>query len=522
MCWMTSISFVRGWMLAPVALVLALALGYDGRRLLQLLLLAALLLPLAWPAGRWRGARALLAALIGMAFIADGVVRAYLLDVYRAHPGSSMILTAVANTHAAELHEYLQMYARQLAGWSLGGLLLLAAWLLGLSRLARLTLPWPAGGARVALIVLLVLSLAAHAVKPWRRLHPLQFWPGWFSEVAALKAGWQQLASTRARWLTEAQRARVTRDTLPTTAMLVITDSVNRDNFGLYGYARATTPALSAWREQSGGALLRFAEAWSADASTVPALRNFFHLADPARRQHLLALARAGGYHVWWIGNHDDLAIEQEHALLANHVRMVNQTPGRSSAVRDSAVLGAVRQALRDPAPNKLIVVHLLGAHPHYALRYGPDTPAFGEDAVSAALSERPAWVRALRDEYDRAILYHDGVAAQLLGALASRQGRRVWLYASDHGQNVGHDSDDAGHSPETAAGYRVPVLLWHSDAPHADPALEARPVRGDWLGWSTASLLGLSWSAFDGTRDVLSAGYRWEAPRVPGAGGPP
>jgi len=55
------------------------------------------------------------------------------------------------------------------------------------------------------------------------------------------------------------------------------------------------------------------------DSATVPALRNFFYFGQRDEcRQHLLTLASRAGYAVWWISNHDDLAIDREHAQFAD------------------------------------------------------------------------------------------------------------------------------------------------------------------------------------------------------------
>ena len=53
--------------------------------------------------------------------------------------------------------------------------------------------------------------------------------------------------------------------------------------------------------------------------------------------QHVLALARAAGYKVWWMSNHDDLVIEQQHARLADVVSGGSQS---FNAVNQLRVLG--------------------------------------------------------------------------------------------------------------------------------------------------------------------------------------
>ena len=39
-------------------------------------------------------------------------------------------------------------------------------------------------------------------------------------------------------------------------------------------------------------------------------------------------------------------------------------------------------------------------------------------------------------------------------------------MVVSDHGNEVGHEIDYAGHSPNTKAGYQVPVIMWYDHIP--------------------------------------------------------
>jgi heptose-I-phosphate ethanolaminephosphotransferase len=117
---------------------------------------------------------------------------------------------------------------------------------------------------------------------------------------------------------------------------------------------------------------------WSVDAATVPALRNFFYFGQKDESWlHLLALASRAGYAVWWISNHDNLAIDREHAQFADQVQTINKTPVPSSQSMDGGTLPLLKQAINDAAPRKLIVQHLFGAHPHYQLRHPPDRASF-------------------------------------------------------------------------------------------------------------------------------------------------
>jgi len=510
-------------------LLALIALGHDGRRIAQLAVLAApMVLWLAWPlrSTQMRRLRTLLVWLWAIGFALDGAVRAYLLDTYQAAPDSAMVLGAAANTNAREGTEYLWMHWRSAAVWC--AVLAVAGVLMGMFARRGAVAPSvrPARWAMALIALLLLVACAAYASKPWRRLHPAIFWTQWANSVHTLRSAWADQQKQRDRLMAQARSiAPAISQAGPSTVVLVITDSINRDNMALYGYGRPTTPRLLAHRAQAGGQMAVLKNAWSVDASTLPALRNMFRfgLPDSDNPPHVLALARAAGYKVWWISNHDDLAIEQQHARLADVVDMVNRTPGRASASLDGEILDCVQEALQDASTDrKLIVVHLMGAHPHYSLRFPENANPFDDDvdAVENGLVKdgRSAWVRRFRQEYDAALLYHDFVVSELLQQTrtAGKPGDYLaWMYLSDHGQEVGHVSDRAGHSPSTASGYRIPALIWRNrDALPVEA--EQRPFRADWTAWVLADLLRIRWNGQIPTRNVLSDAYRWQAPEMP------
>ncbi|MEZ2296107.1 phosphoethanolamine transferase [Variovorax sp. RCC_210] len=524
-------------------LLALIALGHDGRRIAQLAVLAApAVLWLLWPlrSARMRRLRTLCVWLWAMGFALDGAVRAYLLDTYQAAPDGAMVLGAAANTNARESSEYLWMHWRSAAVWC--AVLVGAGVLVGMfarrgaqgSQREAPATPSTASTARAprssrwltALVALaLLVSCAAYASKPWRRLHPAIFWVQWVESLHTLQSAWADQQKQRDRLMAQAKAiAPVFTQAGPSTVVLVITDSINRDNMGLYGYGRPTTPRLQAHKAQAGEQMAVLKNAWSVDASTLPALRNMFHFGLPESDNppHVLALARAAGYKVWWISNHDDLAIEQQHARFADVVDMVNRTPGRASASLDGEILDCVQEAFADTSTErKLIVVHLMGAHPHYSLRFPANANPFDDvDAVENGLVKegRSAWVRRFRQEYDAALLYHDFVVSELLQQTRSAgkpDEYRAWMYLSDHGQEVGHVSDRAGHSPSTASGYRIPAVAWRNQQPWPPHAAQ-QPFRADWTGWTLMDMLRIQWSGQKAERDVLGGSYRWEAPGIP------
>jgi heptose-I-phosphate ethanolaminephosphotransferase len=165
-----------------------------------------------------------------------------------------------------------------------------------------------------------------------------------------------------------------------------------------------------------------------------------------------------------------------------------------------------------------------MGAHPHYSLRFPEGANPFddGVDGVEASLVKdgRSAWVRRFRQEYDAALLYHDFVVSELLQMtrqVGTAGEYRAWVYLSDHGQEVGHSTDRAGHSPSTASGYRIPTIIWRNHQHRQTPVGTAdEPFRADWAGWTLTDLLNIQWAGDEPSRNVLHNEYRWNPPSLP------
>lgn len=96
-------------------------------------------------------------------------------------------------------------------------------------------------------------------------------------------------------------------------------------------------------------------------------------------------------------------------------------------------------------------------------------------------------------------------------------QEHRAWMYLSDHGQEVGHTKNFAGHSIKTSAGYRIPAIVWRNQSWPSAGQLAENPFRSDWTSWVLADLLRLEWKGKDSRYSALDSNYRWRAPITPG-----
>ncbi|REM40533.1 sulfatase, partial [Mycobacterium tuberculosis] len=81
-----------------------------------------------------------------------------------------------------------------------------------------------------------------------------------------LRSAWADQQKQRDRLMAQAKGiAPVIAQEGPSTVVLVITDSINRDNMALYGYGRPTTPRLLAHKAQTGDQMAVLKNAWSVD-----------------------------------------------------------------------------------------------------------------------------------------------------------------------------------------------------------------------------------------------------------------
>jgi heptose-I-phosphate ethanolaminephosphotransferase len=475
---------------------------------------------------------ALAALALNSLVLLNAAVEGFLFWLYGLAPKNIVVADAILGSNANEVREFIESYWPHLALVAV-----LALGVVGLlywveRRFNTLAGAAPAGNRRDRVIgtALLALFAALHINDTMAEENPLVYWPVYFTDYRAQRDFLVGVKQQVAGALVKAQ-AYETGYAGPAqqTVVLVLGESVNRSNWSLYGYGRATTPLLDVRRDQ----MLVFNNVLSSDAATAASLTKML---TPATRDrpdawlnepNVLALARNAGYHVTWLSNQEQgdgpIQILAEHA---HEQIFVNNGHGRAARSLDERVLPHLERVLAGPAPRKLIVVHMQGAHLRYELRYPAAFDVFSgmQDEVSAGLEAagRPFWVRTARNEYDNAMRYTDHVLDAIIrqaGTAASASaGAMSVLYVSDHGQEVGHFSNFSGHSATHPSGFQVPLLLWSKNEPPpsvaAQAALQDRAYRTDYLDHTVLGLLHIESCFYQPGNDVLSSQFvRFGAP---------
>lgn len=526
-----------GWL--PLVFSCGLLSGVTLERVLALalmpLLMALPFLAISLGLRRFRSGLTVLYGLWALSWSLGAGVEFYLASRYQLLPQSREVIEALIHAPENEVREIAASHVVPMAGAGLAALGM-ALWLAnGFARMstraARLSLA-PRHAVPV-LGLLFVAPLALHGNAIVQRADPIAFWPSILQEGLAQQREeaaldqWRRAANAHvAEWQPKytgpAQK----------TVVLVIGESSNRWDWSLYGYPRKTTPGLDSLRRE----MLVFRDVISSYGGTIVELTRALTPAQVGRDDawrsapSVPALARAGGYKLFWLTNQSTAYTNILFGSEADVFRLVYRGRiGRHDGSLDGQLLPELEKALADPAPRKLIVLHCLGSHEDYGLRYSAEFDVFGHspDVVSESLASRWWWVRRMRDRYDNSILYTDHLLVSAIGLLKKRtQADASLFYFSDHAQDVGHLTGSNGHQFWLESGFTVPVFLWRNRPGFpsaAERALEARPYQTDRLDSTLLSLLGITTRHDEPQFDLLGSSFRpWQRairgkPYVPG-----
>jgi heptose-I-phosphate ethanolaminephosphotransferase len=309
---------------------------------------------------------------------------------------------------------------------------------------------------------------------------------------------------------------------LPSTLVLVLGESTNRQRMSLYGYPRATTPRLDAMREQ----LTVFDNVVTPRPYTIEALQQVLTFADEQNPDAYLStpsimnMMKQAGYKTFWITNQQTMT--ERNTMLTTFSKQadeqvyLNNNREQNARQYDGDVLAPFNKALADAAPRKLIIIHLLGTHMSYKYRY-PEEFAQFTDRTGV-----PAWVTddqlPTYNSYDNAVLYNDFVVASLVEQFAAQKPNGFLLYLSDHGEAVFDSPTDTvlgrSEGKPTAPMYTIPFMLWTSPQWQASNPADyrtalSRPFSSSNLIHTWADLAGLSFSELDTSKSLVSADFK-------------
>lgn len=395
------------------------------------------------------------AAVIGLVLWAASLVGLSYFGIYRQEFSQSVIFV-MFESNTAEAGEYFSQYFSAWLGlalllYTLGAVLL---W----KRVRPVSLPLRSRLPVVALLLLANLvypfykqmvtqerSFVDAAEKVQQRMEPAVPWQllvGYRQYRQQLDNMQELLAKNAA--LPPLQNLRDSSGAAPRTLVLVLGESTTREHMHLYGYNRDTTPNLDALAASDKG-LTVFRNVVSPRPYTIEVMQQILTFGDEQNPDRFLTdpslinLMKQAGYKTFWITNQQTMT--KRNTMLTTFSQQtdapvyLNNQRNQNASQYDDVVLSPFEKALQDPAPNKFIIVHLLGTHMDYRYRYPNDYAHFNDrQGVPGKLTDDQVQTYNF---YDNAVRYNDYVVSSLIKRYSASSPNGFLLYLSDHGEDV-------------------------------------------------------------------------------------
>lgn len=269
----------------------------------------------------------------------------------------------------------------------------------------------------------------------------------------------------------------------PEVVVLVIGESATATRWGLLGFRRDTTPRLS---QQVG--LVAFSDVVALSAATRTAVPGVLSRrpvlwpngnVDTNAEPSLVQAFAQVGYQTHWLSNQSPIGQHDTsislYAREAADVQFLNPATYEHRSNLDEVLLAPLRTILAQPGRH-LVVLHLLGSHFDYALRYPAGFDHFQPSLQSAppAAPDSALYAEQVDNSYDNSLRYTDHVLAEVLGAVQQRGGNGAVAYFSDHGVDPAQGQcSSKTPNRRSAAAYQVPAFVWLSEPMRAQQAAQ-------------------------------------------------
>ncbi len=468
--------------------------------------------------------RRLLFAFLGLYLVAYALIVFYYILVYDEMIGVSTA-SAVIDSNPTGYSEYLSSFFDPASSaWAIALALPVAlAVAIGprATTIEKLSI-------RVVLIIAALGLAGAGFAKEFVRKNSLYFLVATsFAEVIASK---DEVAKTVNAFGHHKPFGVVNHDARPRVHVLVLGETATRGHMSLYGYGRPTNPLLESLRDR----LFIVADACSSRGATAPALQELLSFANREDATPLLTqpsfleTLKAAGYRTYWLSNQPNTGMLATWATIfassADVRHLVNAMGGTDEASHmdtrsyDERLISPFDAVLAEAGEAKFILVHLMGSHAAYEMRYPPSYAHFGAD--KRLESNRPRsfldfWHKKAADvdAYDNSMLYNDFVLYSLIEKAIAGEVDTL-TYLSDHGEGLGENGGASDHHDGSRVRqvYEIPLFFYAGARFKAErgeiidrtKAALGRPFQSDRLTHTLLDLYGIEapqqrreWSLF-------------------------
>lgn len=315
--------------------------------------------------------------------------------------------------------------------------------------------------------------------------------------------------------------------------ILVLDESLRYDHLGINGYYRNTTPKLS--KQQN---LISFSNTNTDAFITEYSIPLIITGLDPHnfnehyKQKSIVSTFKEAGFKTYWITNQQDNGHIKIHIQEADEKYLLESDFKATKNIhRSSELLQLLDSVLKEPGDKKFIVLHRLGSHYDYSLRYRKSFDVF-KPSNKTIFSQATDFnsKNIIVNSYDNSVLYTDNVLDSVITMANSQKIISSVCFISDHGENL---FDDARHLSQH--GYpepskyvaHIPFIIWYSDSlqkliPQKIEALKenrSKKASSENLFYTYTDLCGISFDKDDSTRSLCNPKYK-EQPRYILGGG--
>lgn len=256
--------------------------------------------------------------------------------------------------------------------------------------------------------------------------------------------------------------------------ILILGEASRFDHWNINGYKRSTSPEVEKLPN-----LVSFQNVASGGTMTIFSVPQLITRADAAtydrhkKEKSILAAFKEAGYFSCWISNQSHYGLtgnigmhfnDGDTAMYCGH----GENEGNFTGTYDNAVIPSIKGVINThPDRDVFMVVHLIGSHWRYVLRYPPEFQKFSptSDRNHTLMSRPPK--NEIINEYDNSILYTDHVLSEIAGIIKSSGATGSFLFVSDHGENLNDNNDDLyfhSYQPNFVTA-KVPLFVWADSA---------------------------------------------------------
>ena len=328
---------------------------------------------------------------------------------------------------------------------------------------------------------------------------------------------------------TDAAASSVTQKSRVKNIILIIGESLQRGHMSLYGYGVKNTPLLE--KLEASGNLIKFSDTISPYGTTNQVLMRLLNFSDYEserkrawfRNLSIIDMFKLSGYRTFWISNQEAFGAHALSAKSAADRADAESFLSKSNlyeTVRikpDGVLLPLINQAKAGQSERNFYVIHLIGSHMDYSLRYPEGFGKFSAADVKAKLTSKQKDVVAY---YDNSVLYNDFVINEIFKIFSGDDSLIVYL--SDHGENL-YENGRLGHGMESRFTYEIPLLFIASReflSDHAKlwqrlAAAKDKPFMSDDLAHLLADIIGVAPLEFDEHKSPIRADFNASRKRI-------